>query len=107
MKKLKTGQQLKRVGKITKINIAANKKLKLIYMDNGITTCEICLPDCCINWALGFAHRKKRVEYLKNPDGLSDFNETLLACNSCHQKIEGNRKLTEEIFLKLRGNERI
>jgi hypothetical protein len=94
---------MKKIGKITKRNIEANKKLKLIYLEKGITNCEIRLPDCCFNWALGFAHKKKRVEYLKNPDGLSDFNETLLSCNSCHQKIEGNRKLTEYYFNKLRG----
>lgn len=89
-------------GKRTKINIEANKILKKIYQENGITSCELRLEGCWgSNW-LSFAHRKKRIEYYKCPEKLSDFNETILACVPCHMKIEGNKELTEYYFKKLR-----
>lgn len=88
----------RRIGKQGKVNLRANQKLKKIYQEKGINSCEIKLDGCLGNMFCGFAHRKKRQEYYKTPELLSDFNETLLACVKCHQKIEGNRKLTEEIF---------
>jgi len=91
-----------KIGKITKRNIQANKILKKIYQEKGITSCELRLSGCWGNKWLSFAHKKKRVEYLKCPEGLSDFNETILCCVPCHQQIEGNRKLTEYYFNKLR-----
>jgi len=80
-------------------------KLKRLYEDKGITTCEIRLPGCENNWALGFAHRHKRRWYLGKEKLLSDFNQTVLACVMCHDKIEYNRELTEEVFNRLRGVE--
>lgn len=80
------------------------KNLKEIYYDKGITTCELRFKGCWINNALGFAHKKKRKEYLCDPASLGDFNETILACNHCHNIIEDNKELTEEVFKRLRPN---
>ncbi len=83
-----------------------NRKLSLkaLYFEKGIKTCEIRLPDCAVNWALGFVHKDKRIEYVRRPEELWTFKETLLGCTSCHQLIEGRRDLTNAFFRKLRAN---
>jgi|TARA_R100000501_G_C2569793_1_gene77092 hypothetical protein len=80
----------------------ARKKLKLIYEDKGITSCEIKLVGCWRNNGLSFAHRKKRIEYYSCPEKLGEFNETLLACCNCHDKIENDKELTAKLFKQLR-----
>ena len=93
---------MKKIGKIGKRNLEANRILKEIYIDRGIARCELRMQGCWGDNALGFAHKEKRWKYIKNPEGLSDFNQTLLACTPCHQKIEVNRELTLYYFNKLR-----
>ena len=88
--------------KQTKINIEANRKLKEMYQEKGITHCELKLEGCWKNSTLGFAHLHKRIWYIHKPELLSDFNQTILACTSCHQKIEYNKVLTEKMFKCLR-----
>ena len=83
----------------------AQSKLKKIYLDKEITTCELRLPGCVNNMFLGFAHRHKRRWYKHNPSLLDDFNQTVLACQPCHEQIEYNKQLTEDMFLRLRGEE--
>jgi len=78
------------------------KKLTKEFESKGVTTCEIRLPGCWINNTLGFAHKHKRRWYYDKPELLGDFNQVLLACTSCHQKIENNKNLTELLFKKLR-----
>lgn len=80
----------------------ARKKLKEIYEEKGIMTCELRLNGCWVNNALSFAHKKKRIEYYSKPELLGSFEETLLACIPCHQKIENNKELTEKLFKQLR-----
>ena len=84
-----------------KQNRAANKILKKIYADKDIRYCELRFPKC---WRViqGFAHRHKRGWYNSRPELLADFNQTLGACNSCHQVIEDDAELTEKMFEKLR-----
>ena len=82
-----------------------NQKLKKIYLDKEITTCELRLNGCVNNFALGFAHRHKRNWYKHNPDLLMDFNQTILACQPCHEKIEYDKQLTQTMFGRLRGKE--
>ncbi len=94
---------MRRIGKQGRINIQANKKLKAIYQDKGITSCEPILNGCMRNFALSWHHRKKRIEYYNCPEKLSDFDETILVCQSCHTKLEASRELTEEIFSRLRN----
>ena len=73
-------------------------KLKIEYEEKGIVTCEIRLPGCWYNNALGFAHRYKR----NDPRCENTYQQTLLGCNPCHDQIEYDRELTEEYFEKLR-----
>jgi hypothetical protein len=80
-------------------------KLKKIYEDKGITNCELRFNDCWVNNALSFAHRHKRRWYLGQKKLLEDFNQTILACINCHQKIEYNKELTKEVFNRLRKGE--
>lgn len=78
-------------------------KLKKEYEEKGITTCELKFVDCWVHNALGFAHRHKRSFYNTWPELLGSFDETILACNPCHQKIEYDKKLAKEMFYKLRS----
>jgi len=94
--------RLKKEGKIGKINREANKTLRQIYWEKGITTCEAHLKGCMKDFGLSWHHRHKRVNYRKNPDGLSKFNETILVCSHCHQEAEKSRALTEKLFKQLR-----
>jgi hypothetical protein len=82
----------------TKLWNDERKKLKVLFESLGITHCEIMLPGCWFNNALGFAHRHKRKWYYDKPELLGDFNQVLLACNICHDKIEDDVELTEKYF---------
>lgn len=90
------------MGKITERNKDANRRLKKIFTEKKITRCEIRMPGCWHDNALGFAHRKKRREYYAEPEKLYDFNEVILACVVCHQKIEYDKELTDYYFKILR-----
>ena len=89
---------LKKVGKRGRQWILARAKLKKEYERRGITKCEIHLPGCWGDNGLGFAHRHKRAWYYSRPGLIGQFNQTLLACNSCHDKIEHDKQATEAIF---------
>ena len=90
-------------GKRTKANIAANKKLKEMFLAlEWPERCEI----CGTTFGLSFAHKHRRDhyqgEYEELVDKLSDFNEVIIACIPCHQKTEGKQEETNEIFNRLR-----
>ena len=76
----------------------ARARLKNVYAYAEITSCELRLNGCLVNNYLSFAHRYKR----NDPRCEHTFQGTLLVCQNCHQKIEYDRKLTEEVFKKLR-----
>ena len=95
---------LKKIGKQGKINQKANQNLKEVYKDRAYR-CEIGLEGCLGSMYLGVAHRHKRVWYYSQPDLLSSLEQTVLACTNCHNRIENNKELTEEVFLRLRGEE--
>jgi len=87
-----------------------SKKLKKIYLDKGITYCELRLPHKCWgNAGLSFAHKRKRIEYKSCPEKLDTFEETLLLCPEAHNLIEygdkknTGRELTAIAFNQLRG----
>ena len=83
------------------------RKLKIEFEEKGITTCEICLPGCKRDNFLSFAHQHKRTWYYDKPKLLGAFEQVVLACiYPCYETIENNKKLTEEIFEKLRGPEK-
>jgi hypothetical protein len=92
---------LKRIGKIGKRNIDANKIIKQRFQEEGIEHCELKLEGC-MDWPLQIVHRHKRVYYRDKPELLYAREETALGCQSCHDKIEDDRELTEEIFKRIR-----
>lgn len=87
--------------KISKVQVwaMARDKLKQEYLEKGITACEMRLGGCLNNNFLGFAHRYKRNDSRCE----HTFQKTVLACVSCHEKVEYNRELSENIFTTLRG----
>ena len=93
---------LNKIGKYGKRNLQANAKLRKMFQDKGIVKCEVGLEGCCQELFTGFCHRHKRNYYYKHPELLYDFNEVILACQHCHEKLEYNSKLTEETFKRLR-----
>lgn len=94
--------RLNPIGKIGRRNIDANKILKKVYLEAGITSCELGFENCCGDNFLSFAHKEKRERYRLYPEKLYDMNETLLACIPCHEEIEKNKQLTQEVFERLR-----
>ena len=93
------------LGKQGKINVKANRELKKLYEATDIRSCEIQLEGCENTFAMSYAHRHKRRWYYPTPEKLWDFKQSVLACNRCHQIIEQDKDLTEEVFLRLRGTE--
>jgi len=77
---------------------SARKHLKVEYQKKGITRCEIGLIGCWRTNALSFAHRYKR----RDPRCSHTYQGTILACIPCHQRIEGNKELTNYYFNLLR-----
>ena len=97
---------MKQLGKQGKKNLKANKELKKLYQSKGIDRCEIRFEGH--NWLFpAFAHRHKRDWYkVKGREHLlASFNQTVIACQYCHNKIEYDKELTEQVFLKLRGED--
>ena len=88
-----------KIGKKVREWIKASDELEEIYLEKGIVTCELRFEGCWINNALHFAHRYKR----NDPRCEHTFKGTILACTSCHGKIEYDSDLTIEVFEKLRG----
>jgi hypothetical protein len=72
-------------GKKTRAWDAVRAKLKVAFADAGITSCELGLAGCWRDNALGFAHSLKRRNIPRNSPLLE---ECILACNTCHDKIE-------------------
>jgi hypothetical protein len=96
---------MRQVGKIGKLNQAANRKLKALFEEKEIYWCEIGLPGCTGIHGLSFAHRHKRIHYRSCPEKLHDWKQVVLSCIHCHNRIEQDAELTEEVFMRLRGKE--
>lgn len=97
------------------INIQSNKDLDVIYKLMGLYgKCEVMVAKNCLRkekvssvntlLKMTYAHKYKRIYYKnkKNRQKLSSLNHTLSACIPCHQVLEYDKKLTEEMFKKLR-----
>ncbi len=92
---------------------SCNQELEKIYLEKGITRCEICGS----THILSFHHRKKRRWYKLCPELLVSFNQTILVCAEDHDKLdngfwEGDKRITakefsKEQFKRLRGDEDI
>jgi hypothetical protein len=84
------------------------RKLKTIFQDKGIVTCEIRKPGCKYDNYLSFAHAHKRDWYKTrgNEELLGDFNQVLLACIPCHDNIENDKEETKRLF-ELKRNRKV
>jgi len=96
---------IKRIGKIGKVNIEARKRIAEISEEKNLVWCELAFGGCFVSFALAPAHRHKRAWYKGDVELLSDYKQWVCACQFCHDKIEFDVDLTEEMFLKLRGQE--
>jgi len=76
------------------------KKVKKMFLEKGITDCEVRLPGCENSW-LTFAHRYKRRFYPAKGD-INGYDQIVMACMKCHQKMEQDKDLTKEVFNRLR-----
>lgn len=86
------------------------KEIKKTFEEKGITTCEIMFPNICkYDNFLSFAHRHKRIWYdmreNKDKNLLGSFNQVILACTPCHERMETDKEITEMLFNGLRGPE--
>jgi 5-methylcytosine-specific restriction endonuclease McrA len=86
----------------TAINKKANAEILKQAKALGIMRCEICGSS---NW-LTRMHRHKRKWYYDKPDDwLWRIDQWLIACMSCHEKYEKDKKATEILFIKKRDND--
>jgi hypothetical protein len=100
---------MKKIGKIGRANMAANKKIDEYFVENGIQSCEIRLQGCTGAYWLTRCHKEKREAYRSNLERLGDPKEVLLGCCSCHERLDDRSKTTKEqadaIYLRQRPNE--
>ena len=91
----------------TKINQKANREIKKLFEEKKVYgICEVHLSNCLGNMFLTYAHRHKRRWYYDKPDELLwDFKQVILLCVHCHEILEKDKQLTEQIFLQVRGEE--
>ncbi len=99
---LKRGK-LRKVGRVGKANLEANKILALRFA--GVTQCELRLPGCFHTWLLQRVHRHKRAWYKGDVAKLSNYQQVVIGCQHCHDRIEHDAELTEAVFNELRGPE--
>lgn len=102
---LSAKRNIRRVGKIGKINGKARQKIAEISRERNLKECELKLEGCTKNWPLAPAHRHKRAWYKGDVDLLADPKQWVCACQVCHDQIEHDAELTEKMFMDLRGPE--
>lgn len=100
---LKATKPMKKVGKVGRANSAARKQIAIIAEKIDMKKCELGLVGCLISWPLAPAHRHKRAWYKGDAKLLADPKQWVCACQGCHDTIEFDPVLTEEIFMRLRG----
>lgn len=93
----RTRKPLPKKGKKMKKWEKTRDSLKDAFKRAGITTCELRFRYCWVDNALGFAHSKKRRNITTN----EELQEVILACNTCHNRIE--RKPEAEMGAIVRG----
>lgn len=105
---LKSHKPMKKLGRVGKANIEANKRIKQSALAE-VDFCEIGklgwpeFFDCMNTWPLQNVHRHKRAYYKGDAALLSDYQQVVKGCQVCHNTIEHDRELTEKVFLALRG----
>lgn len=101
---------MNKVGKVGRANIKANASIRAYSEKHGLDTCEIgptglVKCECLGKFTVANAHRHKRAYYKGDPVLLADPQQWVKACVNCHDAIEHDPELTEEVFMKLRGEE--
>jgi hypothetical protein len=96
---------INKLGKRGKANLEANKRLRVLYEESDIRSCELNIEGC-ENYPLQYCHRHERDWYKGNVELLSRLDQCVLGCQWCHNVIDTNKKLRERKFLKLRGKDR-
>lgn len=96
---------MNRIGKRGKYNLQALKKLKELFHELGITKCEVGLDTCLKDNFLTWHHFKKRRYYYSRFELLSKFSQVLCVCLNCHDLLERDKELSEQMFTKLRGKQ--
>ncbi|MCK6462853.1 MAG: hypothetical protein L6Q29_03500 [Candidatus Pacebacteria bacterium] len=96
---------LRKIGKIGKVNIQANKRLKELFFIKGVRNCEIRLENCTLTWPLQYCHRHRRNWYKGDVEKLSDYKQVIIGCQNCHDAIDSNDELLKKVFQKLRGDD--
>jgi hypothetical protein len=106
---LKAKKNIRKVGKVGKANINARGLIADYAKKMNLTSCEIgplgLTTGCTKTWPVAPAHRHKRAWYKGDAIKLSLRSQWVVACQCCHDQIEHNKELTEEVFTKLRGSE--
>lgn len=96
---------IKKVGTVGRANQLSRKMIADICEDKGLNYCEIGFNkdvQCLRTWPLAPAHRHKRAWYKGDAELLADYNQWVVACQVCHDRIENDPELTEKVFRKLR-----
>lgn len=102
---LKAKKNINKVGKVGKANKIARGMIADYAKKLNLTKCELNLEGCTKTWPVAPAHRHKRAFYKGDPVLLADPKQWVVACQCCHDQIEFNAELTEEMFMSLRGAE--
>jgi hypothetical protein len=89
-------------GRVSEINHMARQKIAEIAEERGIDHCELNFDGCQEYYTLAPAHKNRREWYRGNVDLLSDYNQWICACQPCHERIDSDENLKDEIFNKLR-----
>lgn len=101
--------RINKVGKTGKANMDANKIIKRILSGGDIGYCQIQLDGCMGNWPLQVVHRHRRNWYKGDVPLLSSEKQWIIGCQVCHEQLDRrtdeSEALTEEVFMRLRGEE--
>lgn len=96
---------MKKSGKTGQANTKARKLIGQKCEELGLNYCEIGFNKdvtCMRSWPLAPAHKHKRAWYKGDIELLADYNEWVVACQVCHDRIEHDEALTLKVFRKLR-----
>lgn len=93
---------LKKVGNIGKANRKARKLIAEKAEELNLTTCEIRLEGCRGTFGIAPAHRHRRGWYKGDVELLANTKEWVAACQYCHERIDADQELLEEVFEELR-----
>jgi hypothetical protein len=104
-KQLKAKKRINKVGKVGKANKTARGLIADYAKALDMKVCELNLEGCTKTWPLAPAHRHKRAWYKGDAVLLASPKQWIVACQCCHDQIEFDAVLTEEMFIKLRGAE--